>query len=262
METLNCRFGSGAKQNRSYHYIQNSLFERIIFIAITFFPFLYFLFLENGVVSQKICEWAGSMMSDEFGVEAEILEKEFIPFFRLKYLSLDGCLPSKMHVVTAGIVCFVILISGCFIRSCQGPLTIFGMISVIIMSVSVIYFYFFGDRFPYTLTDYSGLYMTQQIVSWLAVGLILSLVLALYSKAMLPAILTYYGTLAYCFVIGCLRYMFYLSFLHFASSLYMAILFFTVGVFWDFLFVVCTFSMFTRKLSIEYKKRGDDIWQC
>lgn len=261
METLSCRFGNGAKQNRSYHYIKNSLFERIVFIAVTFVPFLFLLFQGNGAVSRKICEWTGKMISDGFGIGTELLEREFIPFFKLSYLSVDGCLPSQRHVVIAGVVCIVLLLSGCFIRTGWGPLTFFEMISLIILLVSAIFFYFSGERFPYTLTDYSGLYMTQQIVSWLAVGFIMSLVLSLYSKAMLPAILAYYGILLYCFVLGSLRYLFYLAFLHFASSLYMATLYFTVGVFWDFLFAVCIFSMFTRKISIIYKKRGDNIWQ-
>lgn len=260
METANQRFGIGAKQSRSYHYAKNRPFERIIFILITLIPFLGMLFYENGMVSEWISKWAGWMMQNEFGIESTLMETDFIPFFKLRYLSVEGCLPSQMHILIAGISCIVFLLI-CFISKGRGPLTFFGAISAIILLISVIYFYFWKDRFPYSLKDYSNLYMTQQIVSWLAIGFILSMVLALYSKALLSAIVTYYGTLAYCFVLGSLRYLFYLIFLHYASSLYMATLFFTLGVFWDFLFVVCAFSVFSKKLSAKYKKRGDVIWQ-
>ncbi len=261
METLNQRFGVGAKKSRSYHYAKNSLLERIIFIAITFIPFLGMLFYENGMVSAWLSKWAGRMMQTGFGIESTVQEMDFIPFFKLRYLSVEGCLPSQQHILIAGIACVVLLLLIFFIGKGRSPLTFFGIISVIILLISAIYFYFWGDKFPYSLTDYASLYMTQQIVSWLAIGFIMSMVLALYSKALIPAIITYYGTLTYCFVLGSLRYLFYLIFLHYASSFYMATLFFTLGVFWDFLFVVCVFSMFSKWLSRRYKKRGDAVWQ-
>lgn len=261
MNTINLRFGPGAKQNRAYHYVKNSLPRRLLFIAITFVPFLFVLFFGNGLISEWISKWAGNQMHAAFGIESSVQEMPFIPFFRLRYLSVTGCMPSQKHIVIAGIVSVIVLLLVYFLGKGRGPLTFFGMTSILILLVSVVYFFFWGDRFPYSLTDYSSLYMTQQIVSWLAIGLIMSLVLALYSKALLPAVLTYYGTLAYCFVLGSLRYLFYLVFLHCASSLYMAPLFFTLGVFWDFLFVVCVFSMFSARLSGRYKKRGDAVWQ-
>ena len=261
MKTRDQRFGAGAKKSRSYHYTKNSMLKRILFIAITFIPFLGMLFYGNGMVSEWISKWAGKMMQTGLGIESTVQEMDFIPFFKLRYLSVEGSLPTRQHILIAGIACIVLMLLVFFFGKGQSPLTFFGVISIIILLISTIYFYFWGDRFPYSLTRYASLYMTQQIVSWLAIGFILSMVLALYSKALLPAIITYYGTLAYCFVLGSLRYLFYLIFLHHASSLYMATLFFTVGVFWDFLFVVCIFSMFSSRLSGRYKKRGDEIWQ-
>lgn len=262
METMNQQcFNTRAKQNRAYHYMKSCLLKRLLFVAITFVPFLFMLFLGNGIVSQWITEWAGTMMYDAFGIESSMQEMAFIPFFKLRYLSITGCMPSHKHIIIAGIISIIILLVVYFMGKGCGPFTFFMVLTVIILLFSTIFFYFWGDKFPYLLTDFSRIYMTQQLVSWLAVGFILSLVSALYSKATVLAIVTYYGTLAYCFVIGSLRYLFYLVFLHYASNLYMVPLFFTLGVFWDFLFVVCVFSIFSRKLSSKYKKRSDTVWQ-
>lgn len=90
METLNQRFGVGAKRSRSYHYAKSSLLERIIFIAITFIPFLGMFFYGNGMVSEWISKWAEMMMLSGFGIDSAMREMDFIPFFKLRYLPIEG----------------------------------------------------------------------------------------------------------------------------------------------------------------------------
>lgn len=249
------------KQVRAYHYVKASLPQQILFVMITFVPFLLFLFSKNGMITQWISEWAGSMMNRSFDIQYSVREMDFIPFFKLRFLDVEGTLPSQEMTIVTAIAAAAVILLVYLLGKGRGPLTFFGIISVAVLLVSAVYFYFFGEQFPYELTDYSSLYMTQQIVSWLAIGLIMSLVLALYGKAALPALLTYYAMIAYCFALGSLRYLFYLLILHYASSLFMAPLFFTLGVFWDFLFVVCMYSLFSRQVSRKYRKEGDKVWK-
>jgi hypothetical protein len=72
----------------------------------------------------------------------------------------------------------------------------------------------------------------------------------------------YFSDMAYSFIFGFVRYAVYLVLLVKASTLYMAVLFFTFGPFFDFLYLVCIYSMYMNALTKRFdnRKRGAE-WQ-
>lgn len=70
------------------------------------------------------------------------------------------------------------------------------------------------------------------------------------------------ATLAYSFVYGVVRYVIYLVILHYFSSLYMATLFFTLGVVFDFLQMVFVYILYVRYASRAFgSQKEGSLWK-
>jgi hypothetical protein len=188
---------------------------------------------------------------------------EFVPYFgNVFYVTLPNKAPSMTLIVINIIAVLILLIFCSNVKDRAKPVAIYSIIGLLIHLVSCIFFLVMPDYFPYTITRFSDLYMKQQVGIWLSFFVLAGLVSGWISGSGISKFYMYFAVMIYSFVFGCLRYAVYMVVLLKASTLYMAMLFFTFGPFFDFLYLVCIYSIYMSTLTRKFdnRKRGAD-WQ-
>jgi len=129
------------------------------------------------------------------------------------------------------------------------PLSIFLSIQILIHSISCLYFYLTPGTYPYSASDYSELYLRQQL-GVLLFFLLLSGFLTLFPEpgTMLLRLGTVALILGYALVFGTVRYVVFLYILGRFSVLYMPAMFFTLGPVLDYLYLVALYGFYLYRL--------------
>ncbi|MGO9378932.1 MAG: hypothetical protein ACLPN1_01720 [Dissulfurispiraceae bacterium] len=133
------------------------------------------------------------------------------------------------------------------------PLVIFSIVVTFILFLSSVFFIFLPDQFPYAASDYSDLYIKQQISIWFFVPVITGLAVLPLPASLPSKIITMLSTLAYSLIFGSVRYVVFLFIIGKASLLYMAILFFVLGPLVDFVYIVGIYCVYAARLAKKIK---------
>lgn len=144
------------------------------------------------------------------------------------------------------------------------PLGVFLLYTLVVHVVNCVFFVYGGKEFPYTIGEYSNLYIQQQIGIWIMFIILASLVVGFMGKnAYGYKLLSFAGIMLYSIIYGMIRYIVFLFLLHKFSVLYMALLFFVIGPLFDFSYFVAIYAIFVNKIIKEYefgKKKGEWKW--
>lgn len=208
--------------------------------------FLYF-YTE---ISYLLADWVRNTLLRTFPEKTlGIVYGEFLPFFGgIYYVYLPGTLPSFQEA-TINLAVTLILLLICLFASGKSkagtPLTIYFAIILLIHLIASIFFMFAKDFYPYTATQYSELYIKQQVSIWLSFLVLTGLITGVLGYGSIPArLVAFWGTMLYSFIFGCIRYLASLYIISIGSSLYMATLFFSLGPLFDFLYLVCFYGIY------------------
>ena len=126
--------------------------------------------------------------------------------------------------------------------------------------ISSLFFLFFADKFPYSLTIFSELYIKTEIAMWLLIPALLTLALVPLPSNILAKFTVITITLAYSIIFGCVRYTVFLYVLRQFSYLFMAMLFFIFGPLMDSIYIVAIYSFYVSILAKKIK--GDvKVWK-
>jgi hypothetical protein len=189
---------------------------------------------------------------------------QFMPFFGgVFYIHLPGAQPD-LKFILINIVVTILLLWFFFSGKRFGhPVSIYFGVALFIHLVSCVFFFFGTSLFPYSATVYSELYVKQQVGIWLCFLLISGLVTALLGTGnVFLRIGTLVGIMAYSFVFGFVRYFVFMYIVSNVSVLYMAALFFALGPFFDFMYLVFIYGMYVEKIIDVYDSdKGRDVWQ-
>jgi len=122
----------------------------------------------------------------------------------------------------------------------------------------------FSVHFPYTASDYSDLYIKQEVSLWISYLIISGLITGFIGfKDILRKMIVMISIMLYSFLFGIVRYIFFLYVIHEFSILFMPVLFFTLGPFFDFLYFVFFYGIYVDKAVKRYasaKGRGQWEW--
>ena len=251
---------------RTYRRLERDLKRQLLFMLLLVLPviILYLVFYPS--ITRAVSFWASGVLADALGAPQDYLigAHEYIPFFGpVSYVSLSSSYPSMPLVVGTALVCLAV----CAVLSTGSrrglPLSIFLLFGVGVQLVSCLFFFIDGSVFPYAETDYSVLYMIQQVGIWLFFIIIAGFVVGLISYGGLALkLVTFAGILLYSFVFGVVRYTVYLYIVAKFSSLFMATLFFSLGPFFDFLYLVFFYSLFVDRLNAKLNRRDrTEVWR-
>ena len=203
-----------------------------LFVLLCVAPCLLLFLFFYSPLSRLLCQGVQWCLRGVFGDQAlSIGYGEYLPAFCLVNLAVT-----------------LALLALCFTRRNRGkPLAIYLAIALLIHLISCIYFLLAADFFPYTATQYSELYMKQQVGIWLSFLAIAGFITGFMNNGtLLSRCVTFFGIMVYSFVFGSVRYLVFLFIVSKASSLYMPSMFFTLGPFFDFLYLVYFYGVFVR----------------
>lgn len=249
---------------RTYRHLKVNKTESILFLAILVLPCFVLLLLNYGTISKWVTD-VSAMVLQQIIPEAQITSNRytFIPGLQsIKAISLKSGLPSQEFVlwnIFAVLVLEVISLTG---GRKNKPWSIYVAIMLFIHLINCIFFFFAGKSFPYSATEYSELYMKQQIGIWICFLLIIGIVVGILGAGFLGMrIVTFLSVMTYSFLFGLLRYIVFMYVIYKFSMLYMAIFFFALGPFFDFLYLVAIYGIYMDHLAKRYGTgKGKEAW--
>lgn len=249
--------------SRDYRHLNR---KRLVYSAgliLVLVPIIAMYLLYYSDISYVMAEFARKYLEKFTGQNVYIFETDYLPHFGSVY-----CVTTKgrMPDFTMSLIVLVISLIGILILSStkihMKPLAIFMNIGMYISAISATYFLFFPDKFPYTVSNYSELYMKQQIILWLMVIVIYIVSISLIKGLYIFKFITFVALVGLMGVYGMIRYVLYLTIVVKGSYLFMATLYFTFGVLFDFMVMVAMYSIFMCKASKAYRTRqGDKLWK-
>ncbi len=171
-------------------------------------------------------------------------------------LDIFGRYPTQTFSVYAALISLLIIVITPLISFLTKPFAIWLVLVSFINFISGVFFVFFADYFPYSMVIYLDLYMKTVICIWLIIPYILLLGFIPLPTNLIQKLGIILLTVLYSIVFGLLRYLVYIYILREFSYLFMAIIFFMFGPFFDFVYIVGFYSVFVSNLAI--KIRGDE----
>jgi len=249
---------------RTYRHLNPNYKEMTAYYLLFSLPCLFILLLTYSKITKIYSEWSLKvLLAFVPAEELAITSGKFLPYFGdVFFVTLPNKIPSDTFVVSNIIAVLLLLIICYNVKDRAKPIATYLSMGLLIHLVASIFFLFIPEAFPYTITDYSDLYMKQQVGIWLSFFVIASLVSGGISYSRSSKFVMLFAVMGYSLIFGFLRYVVYLVFLLKASTLYMAILFFTFGPFFDFLYLVCIYSIYINVLTKKFDgKDGNAEWQ-
>lgn len=242
--------------HRSYRKLPGTfkmfLFQFLLFVtpvsicSVIFYP----------EITLALCQIAQGVLAPHFPADAlHIAEDQFLPFLaNYSYLQLPSTFPSFLFCLVNAVICLILLILLPRIETAK-PIMIFLMMVAFVHLTSTLFFLFIPERFPYVLSEYSRLYILQQISICFFIPLLMGLAVMPLPSSLLSRCLVVWATYFYSLIFGTLRYIAFLYLLDVSSLLYMAVLYFIMGPLIDFIYVVGIYSECVAR--VANKMKGD-----
>lgn len=249
--------------SRDYRHLNVNFFVYSLQFILILLP-VVFLYLKNySRLSYYVAHFSARMINHITGGGAGVLDTPYFKIFGgISYVDMGGKYPSFTLAFFSLVISLFLIIVSSLVGGNRKPLMIFITIGLYIHAVSSAYFLLFGRWFPYNLDSYSILYMKQQIVVWLMIMIVYWLSTSLITRMFAYRIVSFMIMCGVLFVFGVTRYIIYMIILAKCSYLFMASLYFTFGVLFDFMVMVGIFAIFIRHASWKYntKIRGE-MWR-
>ena len=239
-------------------------FFLLVFVIPCMVVFLFF-FTE---LTFTLSSWVKDSLTSFFPAGSlSISYRRFLPFFGgVYFVNLPNKLPTGEETAINLMVTLaaIFLILFVFRRKKGGtPLSIYAVMILLLHLISCIFFLFAKEYFPYTVSEYSELYVLQQVGLWLSFIFLAGIISGVFGYGKFGGkFLLFISIMAYSFIFGCVRYLTFLFILSQASSLYMTSLFFSLGPMFDFIYFVFLYSIFINS-RIEHFSTGEGLadWQ-
>ena len=250
---------------RTYRRLKLNIKANTIFALLLIVPVLVLLIMTIDDITGALAQITSGVLSNVIPEEhISISSTKYSIINNIYYVSLPTSLPAT-HVIWINLAVCLLLFIVFKIKKVTGrPMAIFFLFTIFTQVINCIYFLFAAKYFPYTVGEYSSLYLMQQIGVWLTFCILGGLVVAyLGDKGFGYKIWTYLCIMLYSLVFGAIRYIVYLFILYKCSVLYMAMMFFVIGPMFDFSYFVAIYAAFVNKSIKEYESgemKGEWEW--
>ena len=253
--------------SRDYRYLRaNPAFSVVIFLLVIM-PVIVLMAVSYSTLTNAISEWAGHIVAEVFYPRQEeaisVKFVNFIPFFgQIAYLSLPTVLPSYTHALVSFLAALFLFPAVYFRLERWKPLSVYFSMALLVQMVSCVFFLFRKFSFPYTLTDYSQMYMMQMTVLMIVIPMIFGVSLTLLIMGVAERIFLIFLQIALETVLCAVRYVVYLAFLCKFSVLYMAVMFFMFGFLADFMLMVMLYTVAAKRVGERFNTPGGRrVWR-
>lgn len=249
---------------RTYRAIRASRTKCFLYICILILPMLLLLWLHLDDLTRWICE-AAQYAFREFcpDIPASIQTRNFSLLGKVSYLSVSTVYPEFRMCLLNGAVSLAVMIIIGNLPWKGRPMAIYLILNAGIQLISSLWFLFAGELFPYTLTQYSELYMVQEVGIWIVFLVMTGAVTGIVGDRGFPdKLLTVLCVMAYSIVFGTVRYIVFLYLLYRCSVLYMTLFYFTLGPMFDFVYLVMIYAFFINRMIRLYESQaGKGAWK-
>ncbi len=241
------RFGRVLKQNKRLFLVQILLYITSSFYFISHLELISY-YLSN--------------FSLHF-IKSTITKREVVGGFSLYFLSLPGRLPTFTEDLVAFLSTLAILLINYRTNLLPKPFKIWVNFLAIILMISSLYFIFFSYIFPYTLDDFSLLYVIAQVGIMSFIPALVGVSLALFNFSWWVLLTNFFIVsliLVYSFVFGAVRYAIFLYTLKNYSFLWMANMFFNFGPLLDMIYISGIYAFYVSLLS-KKTRQSIKVWR-
>lgn len=240
---------------REYRHFTPDGKETALFLLTCVLPIGLVMMLSFPAISRGMCAWAGSLLSQALHMEAGVQMHSFIPFLDpIASLTLDGHAPGRTQLLIVLAICLVLIIISWQVDAGLRSVFIYLCMALYVLLASCLFFLFWPERFPYNLSEFSSLYMLQQASLVIILPVLLGVALSLLPGNFCMKYIAVLVCSLLDIVFGAVRYVFYLYVLAKFSYLYMASLYFTLGVLFDFIRMVLIFGFVAKRVSETMQK--------
>lgn len=250
--------------SRTYRRLKMDYISGNLYFFLFVIPCVLLLLFSYTQISQWICSFVLMILSKTTLLSGLTIEySDFLPYFGgVYFLHLPEKLPTMefllVNVIISLVLCVVFLTG----RRKGHPISIYFLMTLFIHLISIQFFIFAPDYFPYTNTNFSELYMKQQVGIWLSFMVLIGIITGLLGVGFIfRRIVTFLSIIGYSFLYGIIRYIVFSYILTSFSALYMAILFFSLGAFFDFLYLVLIYGFYVEKTIIATESQEGRYWR-
>lgn len=244
--------------SRTYKHLSPNRMLSFLHYILFLIPGTYLLYANYSDITKTFANLAYRIISNL--IPAELLGIGQDAYFPHKgdvyYLTLPtNAAPSTGFIIVNIIVIALIYFILTKTKDRFKPIGYYLGVGLFIHLCSCIFFLFFSEYFPYDINEYSSLYIKQQTGIYFSFFIITSLIMADMVTKIFHKYMTMIFIMIYCFVFGFVRYVVFLLILHYFSSLYMAEIFFMLGIFFDFTYLVNFYSIYMSYVSKHIANR-------
>ena len=199
--------------------------------------------------------YIGKIIFSNSQVQYEIVNSPFI-LGDVYILDIFGRYPSLIFSIYSALISIVLIILMPLLKFINKPISIWLTLILFINLVSSVFFIFFADYFPYSMWIYLDLYIKTEIGIWLIIPYVLIFAFVPLPENFISKLNLVIITLFYSILFGCIRYLVFIFFLREFSYIFMSVLFFIFGPFFNFIYIIRFYSVFVSRLAL--KLQGDD----
>lgn len=260
---------SGTNKNRiyfarTYRHLKVNRSECLIFLLLFILPSLLLLLFFYDELTWLMAMGAARILQAAEGLQAELNAGIFLPLLGPTYYLVLPTRQPDYPLILGNLAVSLGLVWLLSTGPRKGrPVAIYLSIILLIHTMACIFFLLGKDRLPYTMEDFSDLYVKQQIGIWITFLVLIGLVMGLLGRGgLLRRAFTVVFIMLYSFLFGFIRYVLFLWVLYRFSVLYMPLMFFALGPFFDFLYFVSIYSISTNGMIriYESKMKGEWLW--
>lgn len=234
--------------HRAYRKITGSVWKFLLELMCITVPLLFLFLFVYPLLTKGICLITHNILSGYFSSgTVHIIDQAFL-LGRISFIDIPGKNPSSIITLINLIISLCLIIILPRLKRRKNIAIFFAFMSAINLS-SALFFTISPSEFPYTLTQFSELYIKTQINMWLFLPFILGLALLLMPDPFLPKPALVLLTLIYSIVFGFLRYILFLFIVSRFSIIYIPILFFAFGPLIDFVYLVGIYSYYNSRVA-------------
>ena len=249
---------------RAYRRISASKTKCLLYICILILPMLLFLWFHLDDLTRWICETTQNVFREVCpDIPTSVHVKNVMLLGKLSYLSIDTVYPELQTCLLNGAVSLAIIVLISNLPWKGRPMAIYLILNAGIHLISSLWFLFAPDCFPYTLTQYSELYMLQEVGIWIVFLVMTGAVTGIIGDKGFPdKFLAVLCVMVYSIVFGTVRYIVFLYLQYQYSVLYMALFYFTLGPLFDFVYLVMIYAFFVNRMVRLYESpAGKEAWK-
>lgn len=241
--------------HRSYRKLEKRSFKQIAVSIFVFVILVDWIILNSfSEISSVICRVAADVLSTCIPQEViQIKQKTFI-HDSVSVLAIRGRYPSTELSVIVAIISMVVIFLAYTKKKAIEPKMVWLIFIFFITLASSLFFIFSQGDFPYDIPFFSEMYIKTEVGIWLTIPLILTVALLPFPIKWHKKLTVILLTLSYSLVFALVRYIVFLYLLRTTTYLFMALMFFMLGPFLDFIYIVGAYSMTVSKIAVKTKE--------